>query len=62
MSLAGFRTAIAYSQAASPTLQAFRLALSSDKVCRSTIEMFRLCSLFYAIAKSSEATAETAPE
>jgi hypothetical protein len=36
-----------------------KLALSSDKVCRF-IEMFRSCSLFYAIAKSSEATAGTA--
>jgi hypothetical protein len=39
-----------------------KLALSSDKICRSTIEMFRLCWLFYAIAKSSEATAGTARE
>ena len=59
---------VAYSEFASYVLDVTalplyaKLALSSDKICRSTIEMFRLCWLFYAIAKSSEATAGTARE
>jgi hypothetical protein len=54
---------VAYSEFASYLLDVdgfalvAKLALSSDKVCRSTIEMFRSYWLFYAIAKSSEATA-----
>ena len=66
--LQGLFEDVAYSEFASYVLDVdgfalyAKLALSSDKICRSTIEMLRLRWLFYAIAKSSEATAGTARE